>query len=214
MSTSVPSVPPASPESSKPATAEPAQAPIAEAPSPPVDPPASVAAPAVEPAPAEPAPSVPDRPRALTTFFTFLLLGPPIGGFIFVIAIYVTDRLSRPGSFTTIDAMDVARTAAITIPFSYVFGGLQALAVAIYLARRRRRGGVITIRHAFGAALVVSALFAPLLYLIRNDPVGVGAGPAAIDTWLVISASLGALSLAASLACALILRLKWSARRR
>lgn len=217
MSTSVPSVPQGSKEPASAPAAEPAKVPTADTPAagpaPPPLPatppaPASAAPAPVAPAPPRPPPA-PDRPRPLTTFLVFFLLGPPIGGFIFVLAIYIADRLSRPGAVSTLDPMDIVRTVGITVPFSYVFGGLQAFAVAIYLARRRANGKPISVRRALGAALVVSLTAAPLFFVTMNNPPGVGAGPAPIDGWLFISASLGALSIASALLCALILRLRW-----
>ena len=77
------------------------------------------------------------KTEALLTFFTCLLVGPPIGGLIFALAVAVLPPIAS-GVTTAASADDQLATGLFiglfAVPFSYLVGGLQAAAAGLAFA--------------------------------------------------------------------------------
>jgi hypothetical protein len=143
------------------------------------------------------------RPRRelspMAVFFTFLMLGPPLG----FLSMMVVDRTVSVvlGGWTT-DPMAPPQTVsagawllviAVGSLFSYLFGGLQALFVAIIAAANHRRNRFVRLMPALTATFAISLVAVLLLAQGPQPPFppasGTPQGPAGLVlswTWTLI----------------------------
>lgn len=121
-----------------------------------------------------PEPHFPGRGAAVAV--VTLLLGPPIGslvvtGFLFS-GVFLTP-VPDGGLGSQPDVVEAGVTfALLSALYSYIFGGVQALASGIWLGYRTWRVGTFTRREALIAALVVSVVSGSALFAMDTQGLG------------------------------------------
>ena len=100
--------------------------------------------------------------RAIAVLLACLFLGPPIGGLLIVVA-YLAAVLYAAALYgsSTIppDAIEsFAGMTGLTLLFSYMFGGAQALACGAWLGLRTWRNGTVSFREVVLTATAISIL--------------------------------------------------------
>lgn len=133
--------------------------------------------------------------RALGFALACLLLGPPVGASLIMLAIPVVELIaSRGGSLARFSIGELGNyigSILIAAIVSFLFGGLPALASAIWVGMRTYRFGRFGYVEAVLVSLISTLVLAPFTLPGSADP----------RTW-----TLGTLMLPASLVSALIVR--------
>lgn len=140
--------------------------------------------------------------RALVVALVIVVLGPPLGILPVALLGWVVDFLGGTGGATGMSLSGViggllGGSLAMSV-YSYVFGGLQAIACALWLAPRTYRHGGFSFGEALATALVVSAA-AAVVFVTADHRDLAGA--------LALSAFLGAFACLSALMCRLVLGL-------
>ncbi|WP_428409629.1 hypothetical protein [Hyphococcus sp.] len=114
------------------------------------------------------------RGRKVATILIYLLLGPPVGGMIFAAFFSVSNVYNfLTGSSANQEDL-VSGTVGLFVlamPFSYMFGGLQAAMTGVIIAICTRNEGRFGYGLAFLASLVSSLVGA---VIFGRDAVGFG----------------------------------------
>lgn len=138
----------------------------------------------------------PDHSRRAWGFgLACFFLGPPIGAVLIMLAMPLADAVASGGaslvSFRLSELADYLGSILAVALLSFLFGGLPALASAIWVGIRTYDRG----RFGYGEAMVVAALATVLLAPVRV--------PVSLDprSW-----TLGTLALPASIAAAAVVR--------
>ncbi len=104
-------------------------------------------------------------------FWTYLLLGPPIGGFFFIVTMIIAQfiqAVNRGNDFSEwmFDMLPSApNIIAFTVIFSYLFGSVQAGATGLSLAiGTMRQNGCFTYLRAAVTALIVCIITSLIFY--------------------------------------------------
>lgn len=101
-------------------------------------------------------------PRGLAVLAACLFVGPPIGGLVIVVA-YLAAVLYAAAVYgaSTIPPDFIesfAGMTGLTLLFSYMFGGAQALACGAWLGLRTWRNGTVSFKEVVLTATVISVL--------------------------------------------------------
>ncbi|MEO1136379.1 MAG: hypothetical protein AAFW68_07190 [Pseudomonadota bacterium] len=124
--------------------------------------------------------------RRLPIFFIYLIFGPPIGGVIFAIGWFGALFISQISSTTIVPAEALWTHAQafplfllLSIVFSYLFGGVQAILTGLFISAFAKRNGKFGYRMAllasFSGSLLGGLLFArdSLTFLALLTAIGV-----------------------------------------
>lgn len=104
--------------------------------------------------------------QALKAFFITLLLGPPVGGMLFLVPMLigvVSDANAGP-------LLDVLHAAAsftlLVLAFAYILGGLSALLAGLLIAWQVRKWGGASLRFVLLAAVLGGLSGSLLVYML------------------------------------------------
>lgn len=128
-----------------------------------------------------------------------LLLGPPVGAVLVMLLLPVLELATAPATaLSRLSATAVLEHAGATLVlaiFSFLLGGLPALASAIWIGLRTYHRGRFGYLEGLAVALIATVVLAPVrlpeTFDVRQWTLGMLAVPLALASALVVRAILG-----------------------
>ncbi len=140
--------------------------------------------------------------RALKVFLVVLLLGPPVGGAVFMALLQLVPQIATGFPDPPVEiAKNLAIAVLLALPLSYMVGAAPAFIAALVLGLYVYSGRRLTLLACIAAALVGPAALV-LLELVHSGSL---AGPTA-SSFRIYAAMILASSLASAAVCYLLLR--------
>jgi hypothetical protein len=142
------------------------------------------------------------RSHALKVFLTVLLLGPPVGGFVFMTLLQLVPQIAMgvPDPLAEV-AKHWATAVLFALPLSYVVGAVPAFVAALVLGLYVYSGQRLTFLMCLAASLIGPAVLVAILLVSSGALSGPVADPAKIYAAMILVSSL-----ASALVCYLLLR--------